>query len=176
MNGQNYYYAVVSYDHGSRELQIPPSECSKTITLNPTTNELITDVNTVRVIPSSPSIGVISGDIKDNIITHKAGVTTGEIFLDIIDPYSLEEENEFEITFLESPTRYSIKDLKPVDDIINISLSQFRQLSQPNIDIGSISVRDEEGNSYDLDYDFELITDLGKIKGLSGGNLSLIHI
>ena len=42
---------------------------------------------------------------------------------------------------------------------------------RPNIDIGSISVRDEEGNSYDLDYDFELITDLGKIKGLSGGNL-----
>ena len=76
LNGQTYYYAVVSYDHGSRELQIPPSECSKTITLNPTTNELITDVNTVRVIPSSPTIGVISGDIKDNTITHKAGVTT----------------------------------------------------------------------------------------------------
>ena len=171
LNGQTYYYAVVSYDHGSRELQIPPSECSKTITLNPTTNELITDVNTVRVIPSSPTIGVISGDIKDNTITHKAGVTTGEIFLDIIDPYSLEEENEFEITFLESPTRYSIKDLKPVEDLINISLSQFRQLSKSNIDIGSISVRDGEGNFYDSDYDYELITDLGKIKGLSGGNL-----
>ena len=117
LNGQTYYYAVVSYDHGSRELQIPPSECSKTITLNPTTNELITDVNTVRVIPSSPAIGVISGDIKDNTITHKAGVTTGDIFLDIIDPYSLEEGNEFEITFLESPTRYSIKDLKPEEDV-----------------------------------------------------------
>ena len=172
VNGQTYYYAVVSYDHGSSELQIPPSECSKTITLNPTTNELITDVNTVRVIPSSPAIGMISGDIKDNNLIHKAGVTTGEIFLDIIDPYSLEEGNEFEITFLESPTRYSIKDLKPVEDVISISLSQFRQLSKSNIDIGSISVRDEGGNSYDLNYDFELITNLGKIKGLSGGNLT----
>ena len=172
VNGQTYYYAVVSYDHGSSELQIPPSECSKTITLNPTTNELITDVNTVRVIPSSPAIGMISGDIKDNNLIHKAGVTTGEIFLDIIDPYSLEEGNEFEITFLESPTRYSIKDLKPVEDVISISLSQFRQLSKSNIDISSISVRDEGGNSYDLDYDFELITNLGKIKGLSGGNLT----
>ena len=172
VNGQTYYYAVVSYDHGSSELQIPPSECSKTITLNPTTNELITDVNTVRVIPSSPAIGMISGDIKDNNLIHKAGVTTGEIFLDIIDPYSLEEGNEFEITFLESPTRYSIKDLKPVEDVVSISLSQFRQLSKSNIDISSISVRDEGGNSYDLDYDFELITNLGKIKGLSGGNLT----
>ena len=171
LNGQTYYYAVVSYDHGSRELQIPPSECSKTITLNPTTNELITDVNTVRVIPSSPAIGVISGDIKDNTITHKAGVTTGDIFLDIIDPYSLEEGNEFEITFLESPTRYSIKDLKPVEDVVSISLSQFRQLSKSNIDIGSISVRDEDGNLYALEYDFQLIPDLGKIKGISGGNL-----
>ena len=61
-------------------------ECSITIKLNPTTNDLINDVNTVRVIPSSPAIGVISGDIKDNTIKHKAGVTTGEIFLDIIDP------------------------------------------------------------------------------------------
>ena len=171
LNGQTYYYAVVSYDHGSRELQIPPSECSKTITLNPTTNELITDVNTVRVIPSSPAIGVISGDIKDNTIKHKAGVTTGEIFLDIIDPYSLEEGNEFEITFLESPTRYSIKDLKPVEDVVSISLSQFRQLSKSDIDIGSISVRDGDDNLYELDYDFQLITDLGKIKGISGGNL-----
>ena len=171
LNGQTYYYAVVSYDHGSRELQIPPSECSKTITLNPTTNELITDVNTVRVIPSSPAIGVISGDIKNNTITHKAGVTTGDIFLDIIDPYSLEEGNEFEITFLESPTRYSIKDLKPVEDVVSISLSQFRQLSKSNIDIGSISVRGEDGNLYALEYDFQLIPDLGKIKGISGGNL-----
>ena len=171
LNGQTYYYAVVSYDHGSRELQIPPSECSKTITLNPTTNELITDVNTVRVIPRTPAIGVISGDIKDNTITHKAGVTTGDIFLDIIDPYSLEEGNEFEITFLESPTRYSIKDLKPVEDVISISLSQFRQLSKSNIDIGSISVRGEDGNLYALEYDFQLIPDLGKIKGISGGNL-----
>ena len=45
-------------------------------------------------------------------------------------------------------------------------------MSKSNIDIGSISVRDEGGNSYDLNYDFELITNLGKIKGLSGGNLT----
>ena len=44
-------------------------------------------------------------------------------------------------------------------------------MSKSNIDIGSISVRDGDGNLYELDYDFQLITDLGKIKGILGGNL-----
>ena len=55
--------------------------------------------------------------------------------------------------------------------MVSISLSQFRQLSKSNIDIGSISVRGEDGNLYALEYDFQLIPDLGKIKGISGGNL-----
>ena len=171
LNGQSYYYAVVSYDHGSRELEIPPSECSKTITLNPTTNELITDINTVRVVPSSPAIGVVNGTIQNNEIIHKTGVTTAKIFLDIVDPYSLQNDNQFEITFRESPTRYSIKDLMLIEESVTISIEQYRKLLHGNIDLGSVAVNDESGNTYFINDDFELLDTTGKIKGIDGGGM-----
>ncbi len=172
LNGQTYYYAVVSYDHGSEELQIPPSECSKTITLNPTTNELIIDVNTIRIVPSTPAIGLVRGTIKDNLIEHRAGVTTGKIILDIVDYYSLENENQFEITFRESPTRYSIKDLMPIEDQVVISIEQYRQLSYQNIDLESVQVYDVNGNIFVIDQDYEILDEMGKIKGMAGGSIT----
>ena len=172
LNGQTYYYAVVSYDHGSEELQIPPSECSKTITLNPTTNELIIDVNTIRIVPSAPAIGLVRGTIKDNLIEHRAGITTGEITLDIVDYYSLENENQFEITFRESPTRYSIKDLMPIEDQVVISIEQYRQLSYQNIDLESVQVYDVNGNIFVIDQDYEILDEMGKIKGIAGGSIT----
>ena len=172
LNGQTYYYAVVSYDHGSEALQIPPSECSKTITVNPTTNELIIDVNTIRIVPSTPAIGLVRGTIKDNLIEHRAGVTTGEITLDIVDYYSLENENQFEITFRESPTRYSIKDLMPIEDQVVISIEQYRQLSYQNIDLESVQVYDVNGNIFVIDQDYEILDEMGKIKGIAGGSIT----
>ena len=172
LNGQTYYYAVVSYDHGSEELQIPPSECSKTITVNPTTNELIIDVNTIRIVPSAPAIGLVRGTIKDNWIEPIAGVTTGKIILDIVDYYSLENENQFEITFRESPTRYSIKDLMPIEDQVVISIEQYRQLSYQNIDLESVQVYDASGNTFIIDQDYEILDEMGKIKGIAGGSIT----
>ena len=172
LNGQTYYYAVVSYDHGSEELQIPPSECSKAITVNPTTNELIIDVNTIRIVPSTPAIGLVRGTIKDNWIEHRAGVTTGKIILDIVDYYSLENENQFEITFRESPTRYSIKDLMPIEDQVVISIEQYRQLSYQNIDLESVHVYDVNGNIFVIDQDYEILDEMGKIKGIAGGSIT----
>ena len=172
LNGQTYYYAVVSYDHGSEALQIPPSECSKTITLNPTTNELIIDVNTIRIVPSAPAIGLVRGTIKDNLIEHRAGVTTGEITLDIVDYYSLENENQFEITFRESPTRYSIKDLMPIEDQVVISIEQYRQLSYQNIDLESVQVYDASDNTFIINQDYEILDEMGKIKGIAGGSIT----
>jgi hypothetical protein len=172
LNGQTYYYAVVSYDHGSEELQIPPSECSKAITVNPTTNELIIDVNTIRIVPSAPAIGLVHGTIKDNWIEHRAGVTTGKIILDIVDYYSLENENQFEITFRESPTRYSIKDLMPIEDQVVISIEQYRQLSYQNIDLESVQVYDVIGNIFVINQDYEILDEMGKIRGIAGGSIT----
>ncbi len=48
-NGVQYYYAVVAYDRGADDL--PPSETQTVIQEDPTTGELLYDVNTLSVIP-----------------------------------------------------------------------------------------------------------------------------
>ena len=118
MNGQRYYYAIASYDHGTKIMNIGPSESSKTITLNPETNEIFLDVNTASVIPRAPAAGYSSGswDMIDSVsyISHVAGSGTGQFNLELLDPRALEDTNTFQITFNTSPVRYSIEDLKPV--------------------------------------------------------------
>ena len=106
------------------------------------------------------------------MIEHRAGVTTGEITLDIVDYYSLENENQFEITFRESPTRYSIKDLMPIEDQVVISIEQYRQLSYQNIDLESVQVYDASGNTFIINQDYEILDEMGKIKGIAGGSIT----
>ena len=98
-------------------------------------------------------------------------MTTAKIFLDIVDPYSLQDDNQFEITFRESPTRYSIKDLKLIEESVTISIEKYKQLLHKNIDLGSVTVSDESGNTYFINDDFELIDTTGKIKGIDGGDM-----
>ena len=170
-NGQNYYYAVVSYDHGDTELKIPPSECSKTITINPETNELILDVNTAKIMPRSPSPGYVPGNILDNYIQHKAGVATGSIHLEVVGPDEIENNNQFQLSFKDSPTRYSVKDLNPVEEKVIIRLDQYIGLSKLNIVPESVQIIDGDGTEYVLGSDFEILGDIGKLKGLSTGSM-----
>ena len=171
-NGQTYYYAVVSYDHGDVDLQIPPSECSKTITVNPETNELIVDVNTTRIMPRSPSPGYVPGSIHNGFIEHMSGVSTGSIQLVVVGPDEVENNNQFQLTFRESPTRYSLKDLNPVEEKVIIRIGQYIGLSKVNIVTESVQVLDDVGNEYVQGSDYEILGDIGKIKGLSAGSMS----
>jgi len=172
INGQTYYYTVVSYDHGDVDLQIPPSECSKTITVNPETNELILDVNTRRVIPRSPSTGYVPGNIYNGFIAHPSGVSTGTIQLEVVGPDEVEKENLFQVTFKESPTRYSLKDLTPVEEKITIRIDQYVGLLKENIFSESVQVSDENGNEYIQGTDYDILGDIGKIRGLPTGSMS----
>ena len=99
INGQTYYYAVVSYDHGDDSLMIAPSECPKTLTLNPETNEVITDLNTLQIVPRSPSAGYDPGHVSDSWVQHTMGIATGDIEIEILDPRMIEDGNEFRIFF-----------------------------------------------------------------------------
>ena len=118
MNGQRYFYAIAAYDHGTKIMNIGPSESSKTITLIPETNEIFLDINTASVIPRNPSAGYRSGswEMIDSVafIDHVAGSGTGTFDLELLDPRALEDTNTFQITFKTNPTRYSIEDLKPI--------------------------------------------------------------
>ena len=97
INGQTYFYAVVSYDHGDDSLGIPPSECSKIITYDPTTNTYTTDVNTAIVVPSSRAAGYVKPNLGNGIVNESGGLTTGSIFVDIIDERAVEDNNPYTI-------------------------------------------------------------------------------
>ena len=171
INGQTYYYTVVSYDHGDVDLQIPPTECSKTITVNPETNELILDVNTRRVVPRSPSTGYVPGSIN-GFISHPSGVSTATIQLEIVGPDEVENDNMFQLTFKESPTRYSLRDLTPIEEKITIRIDQFVGLLKENIIGESVHVIDENGTEYIQGTDYEILNDIGKIRGIPSGTMS----
>ncbi|MCD4692671.1 MAG: hypothetical protein K8R79_07150, partial [Calditrichales bacterium] len=126
INGQTYFYTVVSYDHGSDSLNIPPSECSKIITYNPTTNEYTFDVNTAMVIPRRRTAGFVSGKIKDSEfnsgVVREKGYSTGTFSLEVIDDRALDDNNKFYIQFYDADTtdtdttgiKYSVEDVKPI--------------------------------------------------------------
>ena len=99
-------------------MNIGPSESSKTITLNPETNEIFLDVNTASVIPRAPAAGYSIGswEMIDSVafIDHISGSGTGEFDLELLDPRALQDTNTFQITFKTNPTRYSVEDLTPI--------------------------------------------------------------
>ncbi len=173
-NGQTYYYAVVSYDHGSDSLGVPPSECSKTITVNPETNEIFFDVNTAQAVPRVPSAGYEDGHLQDtgtsNNIVHESGIATGDIQIDIIDSQRFEDDNEFRITFQENPTRYTVEDTKPVEAKILARSGQYVGLPNKNINAGSFALTSlVSGKVYSGDTDFELLPENGLLQALPDG-------
>lgn len=162
INGQEYYYAVVSYDHGDDSLKIAPVECSKRITVDPERNETLFDVNTVKVTSRSPAAGFVTGSIVNDAILHTGGVGTGDIVMEIVDPRKIEDDNEFEISFTENPTAYYIRDMKPIETEVTIRHGQYVQLPNTHIVDSTFVLRDADGN---IDTAYTLNAEAGKILG-----------
>jgi hypothetical protein len=175
INGQVYYYAVVSYDHGDDSLQIAPAECAKQITLNPESNEIFLDVNTVQIIPRAPAAGYSVGGLTSAGIFHEEGVATGEISIEIIDPMQIENSDTFRVTFKESPTRYSVEDTKPVEDIFIANIDKFIGLTYGDIVEESFVLKSMDGSIVYVDsVDYELDSEYGRVRAIpdtAGGSL-----
>ncbi len=174
VNGQTYYYAVVSYDHGDLVQEIAPTECSKNITLNPETNELILDVNTVRAIPRAPSAGYVASALADNGaangIAHDSGVATGAVRVEIVDAGRVEEDNEFRLRFVANPTRYSVEDLKPVTNNFTARLDQFIRMPHANINDTTFTLTSSNGQQvFVRNTDYELQPEAGFVRAIPGG-------
>ena len=166
VNGQRYFYAISAYDHGTRIMNIGPSESSKTITLNPETNEIFLDINTASVIPSLPAAGYTTGswEMIDSVafIDHVEGSGTGSFDLELLDPRALEDTNTFQITFKTNPTRYSIEDLKPITEKRKVKTDVYITLKKNRINSNSllltrVSEIMQEGK------DFKLYAEAGQI-------------
>ncbi|UCH11138.1 MAG: hypothetical protein JSU61_04410 [Fidelibacterota bacterium] len=122
INGQTYYYALVSYDRGrvARDADdniqldefghtrgISPSECTATIKVDISGNTQ-TDINTAVATPRTPAAGFMPGELSDST-EHTwnglAGPATGSLELAVIHLDSLLDNHEYELRFIES-TKY----------------------------------------------------------------------
>ena len=174
VNGQTYYYAVVSYDHGDAELVVAPAECSKTITVNPETNEVLLDVNTIAIVPKAPTAGYVASSINEPGLEHIQGKGTGDVVVDIIDNTVLEDENSFQVIFSNEGNQlnYSLLDQKELSDTITVRMGQYSKLSHKNVDSTIFSVSSLSGYLYSEGIDFDLLDADGQIYVREGGSMT----
>ena len=100
VNGQRYYYAVVSYDYGGDlSNNIIPSDSPMKLRVNPLTGEVSLGRNVVEVIPSPPAAGFTDAAFLGDTIDHIAGTSSGKVFLEIVDPYLVRDSHTYQVTF-----------------------------------------------------------------------------
>jgi len=99
-NGQKYYYAVTSYDHGDGALGIAPSECAKYISIDMDGSILDKGKNVVVVRAEAPSAGFVPADFDSSKIQRLPGSTAaGVVNYEIIFPSLIKDANMYQITF-----------------------------------------------------------------------------
>ena len=100
VNGYTYYYAVTSYDRGDAANSIPPTECTKFVSVN-SDGTIDKGVNVVVARPSAPVSGFIPAAFDSARILRSAGSTAaGIVGYQIIFPDSVKEA-AYELTFNE---------------------------------------------------------------------------
>ena len=101
-NGQTYYYACISYDQGdpnrgTKGLQ--PTECTKIIQQDFAGNVQFVDINCAVVIPNSPVAGYVPPDITGDTKQVTAGVGTGSMSVNILDPEAILDGAQYNVVF-----------------------------------------------------------------------------
>ncbi len=171
LNGQTYYYAVISYDHGDDSLGTAPSECSKIITYFQATNEYSFDVNTGSVIPRSRAAGYTVPEIADagneSGVLREVGYSTGNFALDIIDELRVEEDNKFDIEFTDTSgvTEFSVLDTKEKSAVFTSFFENYVPVPDNHLKGNSVLVSSTDGQQlYQWGLDFDLDTLGGSVK------------
>ncbi len=101
VNGQQYYYAVTSYDYGSPDgvpdsLAFYPSENSISVSRTPR-GGLILPPNAVAVRPNPMVPGFVGATV--DTAAHVAGRGSGQVALRIVDSNLIPQDHVFKITF-----------------------------------------------------------------------------
>ncbi|MCH8244882.1 MAG: hypothetical protein IH951_00580 [Bacteroidetes bacterium] len=155
INGQTYYYSVVAYDRGYSGggetlfgQGIPPSETSKTITYNPTTDSYIFDVNTVSVIPRPRVAGYVAASIEEaGGILHPTGNATGDVSIKLVDELAVKDGGNYTLGFINSggSVLYSVLDENPITKRLRAVLGKTSSLNFRNIVQETFSLRTDGG-------------------------------
>ncbi|MDP2208291.1 MAG: hypothetical protein Q8K98_05905 [Bacteroidota bacterium] len=99
-NGKIYYYAVVAYDRGDVEKNLPPSENTKFIARD-ATGKITLDINTAFVIPQKPSIGYVPPPSGIQL-TKTKGQSEGTVYYNVIDATKIKDGNKYTLKFFDS--------------------------------------------------------------------------
>ncbi|OGU76380.1 MAG: hypothetical protein A2W11_13910 [Ignavibacteria bacterium RBG_16_35_7] len=172
INGQTYYYAVVSYDHGD-SLGIPPSETTKKITVDPITGQTIFNDNTVMVIPGPRASGYNTPEISNIDFQHPSGIGNGDVEFQILNDLEIKDET-YTLTFSDTlnigdsvitAKNYSVKGEKSITESFFLFDTKFANLSKQNIiNDETLQVKDKNGVIYQNDVDFIIDYEQGKIR------------
>ena len=104
-NGQTYYYAVTAYDFGGPEGEgIAPSETPIAVSVQPD-GSVILGSNVVEVVPGVKPVGYVEAEYSE--ITHE-GFSSSDVFLSIIDPTKILDNNSYLITFVDTTIKSAI--------------------------------------------------------------------
>jgi len=108
-NGQTYFYAVVSYDHGKIDTTeagyegLTPMVCTSRIEMDPAGN-LIPDINCAVVTPNSYAGGYQPPGLdplkyNERGYLHKIGPGTGSLQVHFIEDDSVKDDHTYEVVF-----------------------------------------------------------------------------
>ncbi|MGA7306878.1 MAG: hypothetical protein WBW88_18540 [Rhodothermales bacterium] len=97
-NGQDYYYAVTSYDNGSGKFGFFPSENSASVSRTPRGGTILPQ-NVVEVRPNPRVPGFVDASVDLESLQHTAGGGYGSISARVVVPELVPDGHTFEITF-----------------------------------------------------------------------------
>lgn len=133
MNGQTYFYAVVSYDKGDASIGLYPSEVTKVV-IRDLAGNVTLDKNTVMVTPGTPALGYEEPGLKDTI-SHTSGFATGNVWTKVIDPFMVENKNylvRFDSKSRKDTISYSVYSVQDGDSALIIKDSPYTQGEDAN--------------------------------------------
>ncbi len=104
-NGQQYYYAVTAYDHGSDTQNFFPSENAIAVSRTPR-GGLILASNVVAVRPNPRVLGFVPAGTDD--VQHASGDGSGSVSIQIVNSSIVPEDHVFQVGFT-TPTPTHIR-------------------------------------------------------------------
>jgi hypothetical protein len=102
-NGITYYYAVASYDHGDPAVGIPPSECTKFISVSQAYEIMEKGANVQQVRPEAPVAGFVPAG-TDTVRKMPGYTSDGQIHVKVVVPDSVQNGHQYRITFQQQLT------------------------------------------------------------------------
>lgn len=102
INGQKYFYALVSYDQGDPNFGtkgLTPSECTKIITEDFTGTLKFVDINCAVVTPNAPSAGYLPPEIEGELNSVTSGIGTGSLDVNVLNSAEIIDGAFYKVNF-----------------------------------------------------------------------------